>query len=156
MVWFGLVQFFNGFGRTLNWTIGLVQNGQVLVLKWSKPWTRPKYILTGHPPLCWWDPILPIHLTNHVQHFCNNLERFGLKDDKGRQGMTRFATILRCLIPFYNTLQCSLSLLQPFLTFSDAFRPFATFLNFALFNTLSLRRFVSLFLERFIRPFSHD
>ena len=43
---------------------------------------------------------------------------------------------LWCLIPFYNTLQCSLSLLQPFLTFSDTFRPFATFLDFALFNAL--------------------
>ena len=43
---------------------------------------------------------------------------------------------LQGLIPFYNTLQCYLSLLQPFLTLSDAFRPFATFLDFALFNTL--------------------
>ena len=43
---------------------------------------------------------------------------------------------LWCLIPFYNTLQCFLSLLQPFLTFSDAFGPFATFLDFTLFNTL--------------------
>ena len=36
MVRFGLVWFFKGFWRTQNWTIGLVQNGQVLVLKWSK------------------------------------------------------------------------------------------------------------------------
>ena len=41
---------------------------------------------------------------------------------------------LQCLILFYNTLQCSLSLLQPFLTFSDAFRPFATFLNCITFS----------------------
>ena len=38
-------------------------------------------------------------------------------------------------MPFYNTLQCSLPLLQPFLTFSVAFGPFVTFLDFALFNT---------------------
>ena len=58
MVRFGSVWFFNGFWRTLNrtigsvhWlcrtldrTVGSVQNGQVLVLKWSKPWTGPKYI----------------------------------------------------------------------------------------------------------------
>ena len=43
---------------------------------------------------------------------------------------------LQCLIPFYDTLQCSLSLLQPFLTISDTFIPFATFLDFALFNAL--------------------
>ena len=44
MVRFGSVWFFNGFWRTLNQTIGSVQNGQVLVLKWSEPWTGPKYI----------------------------------------------------------------------------------------------------------------
>ena len=66
--------------------------------------------------------------TTLVWHFCDDLGQFALKDDT-------FCTHLRCLIPFYNTLQCSLSLLQPFLTFSDAFRPFATFLDFALFNT---------------------
>ena len=44
---------------------------------------------------------------------------------------------LRYLIPFYNSLQCSLSLLN----FSDAFRPFATFLDFALFNTPPFRLF---------------
>ena len=58
---------------------------------------------------------------------------------QGQQRTTKgntFCTHLWCLIPFYNTLQCSLSLLQPFLTFSDAFRPFVTFLDFALFNTL--------------------
>ena len=54
------------------------------------------------------------------------------KDDK----KATLCDHLRCLIPFYDTLQCSLSLLQPFLTFSDAFRPFVTFLDFALFNTL--------------------
>ena len=37
---------------------------------------------------------------------------------------------------FLTIFQCSLSLLQPFLTFSDAFRPFATFFDFTLFNTL--------------------
>ena len=37
VVRFGSVWFFNGFWRTLNQTIGSVQNGQVLVLKWSKP-----------------------------------------------------------------------------------------------------------------------
>ena len=64
-----------------------------------------------------------------IRHFCDDLGQFTLKDDKGRH-------VLRCLIPFYNTLQCSLSLLWPFLTFSEAFRPFVTFLDFALFNTL--------------------
>ena len=58
--------------------------------------------------------------------------RFALKDDK----KTTLCDHLRCFIPFYNTLQCSFSLLRPFLTFSDTFRPFALFLNFALFNTL--------------------
>ena len=61
MVRFGSVWFFKGFWRTLNWTIGSVywlcrtldrtigsvKNGQVQVLKWSKPWAGPKYILTG-------------------------------------------------------------------------------------------------------------
>jgi hypothetical protein len=37
MVRFGSVWFFNGFLRTPNQTIGSVQNGQVLVLKWFKP-----------------------------------------------------------------------------------------------------------------------
>ena len=69
-----------------------------------------------------------------AQHFCDDLGRFALKDNKGRQRAT-LCDHLWCLIPFYNTLQCSLSLLQPFLTFSDAFRPFVTFLDFALFNT---------------------
>ena len=67
------------------------------------------------------------------------LRRFGTICAQGRQRTTRDDTLcdhLRCLIPFYNTLQCSLSLLRLFLTFSDAFRPFATFLDFALFNTL--------------------
>ena len=66
------------------------------------------------------------------------LRRFGTICAQGRQRTTRDDTLcdhLRCLIPFYNTLQCSLSLLRPFLTFSDTFRPFATFLDFALFNT---------------------
>ena len=60
---------------------------------------------------------------------------------------------LQGLIPFYNTLQCSLSFIQPFLTFSDAFGPFATFLDFTLFNTLPD---CVTFLVHFIRPFSHD
>ena len=67
------------------------------------------------------------------------LRQFGTIRAQGRQRTTRddmLCNHLRCLIPFYNTLQCSLSLLWPFLTFSDAFRPFATFLDFALFNTL--------------------
>ena len=58
--------------------------------------------------------------------------------DDSRSRTTRDDTLcdhLQCLIPFYNTLQCSLSLLRSFLTFSDTFRPFATFLDFALFNT---------------------
>ena len=59
-----------------------------------------------------------------------------LKDNKGQQNAT-LCNHLQCLIPFYNTLQCSLSLLQPFLTFSDAFRPFVTFLDFALFNCIA-------------------
>ena len=86
----------------------------------------------------WWDPISPICITNHVQHLCNtfatiwdDLHSRTTKDDK----KTMLYDHLRCLIPFYDTLQCSFSLLQHFLTFSDAFRPFATFLDFALFNT---------------------
>ena len=70
-----------------------------------------------------------------ARHF---LRRCGTICAQGRQRMTRddtFCDHLRCLIPFYNTLQCSISLLRPFLTFSDTFRPFATFLDFALFNT---------------------
>ena len=69
---------------------------------------------------------------NHVRHFHDNLGQFALKDDK----KVTLCDHLQCLIPFYNTLQCSLSLLRPFLTFSEAFRPFATFLYFALFNTV--------------------
>ena len=83
---------------------------------------------------CWWDPIMPIRIMNHVQHFCDNLVQFALKDNKGQQKAT-LCDHLWCLIPLYNTLQCSLSLVQPFLTFSGAFRPFETFLDFALFNT---------------------
>ena len=79
-------------------------------------------------------PILPIHITNHVQCLCDNLGQFTLKDDKGWQKAT-LCDNLQCLIPFYNTLQYSHSLLQPFLTFSNTFRPFATFLDFTLFNT---------------------
>ena len=59
---------------------------------------------------------------------------FGTIRTQGWQKVT-LCDHLWCLIPFYNTLQCSLSPLQPFLTFSDAFRPFVTFLDFALFNT---------------------
>ena len=67
------------------------------------------------------------------------LQQFGTICAQGRQRMTKVTLCnhLQCLIPFHNTLQCSLSLLQPFLTFSDAFRPFATFIDFALFNTPS-------------------
>ena len=85
----------------------------------------------------WWDPISPIRITNHVRHFCDT---FATIWDNSRSRMTKDdkkATLcdhLRCLIPFYNTLQCSLSLLWPFLTFSDAFRPFVTFLDFTLFT----------------------
>ena len=87
----------------------------------------------------WWDPILPIRITNHVRHLSDTFVTIW---DDSRSRMTKDdkkATLcdhLWCLIPFYNTLQCSLSLLRPFLTFFDAFRPFATFLDFALFNTL--------------------
>ena len=70
-----------------------------------------------------------------IQHFCDDIwddsRSRTTKDDK----KATLCDHLRCLIPFYHTLQCSLSLLRPFLTFSDAFRPFATFLDFALFNT---------------------
>ena len=82
----------------------------------------------------WWDPILPIHITNHVWHFCDDLGWFMLKDDKGQQKVT-LCNHLWCLIPFYNTLQCTLLHLRPFLTFSDAFGSFVTFLDFTLFNT---------------------
>ena len=87
---------------------------------------------------CCWDPISPICIMNHVRHL---RDTFATIWDDSRSTTTKddkkmtLCNHLRCLIPFYNTLQCSLSLLQPFLTFSDAFRPFATFLDFALFNT---------------------
>ena len=83
----------------------------------------------------WWDPISPMHIMNHVWHLSDT---FATIWDDSRSRTTRDDTLcdhLQGLIPFYNTLQCSLSLLRPFLTFSDAFRPFATFLDFALFNT---------------------
>ena len=76
---------------------------------------------------------------NHVRHLSDT---FATIWDDSRSRTTKdnkkamLCNHLRCLIPFYNTLQCSLSLLQPFLTFSDAFRPFTTFLDFTLFNTL--------------------
>ena len=96
-----------------------------------------KYLLLGH----WWDPILLIHITNHVRHLSDTFATIWddsrsrtTKDDK----KAKLCDHLWCLIPFYNALQCSLSLLQPFLTFSDAFRPFVTFLDFALFNTPSV------------------
>ena len=70
----------------------------------------------------------------HVRHFCDDLGRFALKDNKGQQK----DNTLRPFAMSYTSLQYSTVLpftLQPFLTFSDAFRPFATFLDFALFNT---------------------
>ena len=85
-----------------------------------------------------WPHIAYTHNKPHatlVQHFCDNLGQFTLKDNKKWQKVT-FCDHLQCLITFYNTLQCSISLLQPFLTFSDAFRPFVTFLDFTPFNTL--------------------
>ena len=63
---------------------------------------------------------------------------FALKDDKGRQGTTKGRHALRPFAMSYTILQYSTVLpftLRPFLTFSDTFRPFATFLDFALFNT---------------------
>ena len=77
-------------------------------------------------------------ITNHVRHLHDTFAT--IWDDLGSRTTrndkrTTLCDHLRCLIPFYNTLQCSLSLLRHFLTFSDTFRPFATFLDFALFNT---------------------
>ena len=84
--------------------------------------------------------VMRLHIAYAHNDTCATLlRRFGTIRTQGRQRTTKrqhFTTICDVLhIPFYNTLQCSLSLFQPFLTFSDAFRPFATFLNFALFNT---------------------
>ena len=63
-----------------------------------------------------------------IQHFCNDLGQFALKDDKGRHALRPFAMS-------YTILQYSTVLPFTFATFSDSFRPFATFLDFALFNT---------------------
>ena len=83
------------------------------------------------------------HITYmHNQPCATLLRQFGTICTQRRQRTTKDnkkATLcdhLWGLIPFYNTLQCFLSLIQPFLTFSDASGPFATFLDFALFNTL--------------------
>ena len=86
-----------------------------------------------------------------VWHFCNDLGQFTLKDNKGWQKMT-LCSHLQFLIPFYNDLQCSISHLQHFLTFSDALWSFVTFLDFAL---SILHLIASLFPACFIRPFSH-
>ena len=118
---------------------------------WTKytPWPKHQCPLTGQPMLTRQSVLSLSHLLMRphiaythnkpcatlIRHFCDDLGQFALKDDKWRQKAT-LCDHLRCLIPFYNTLQCSLSLLWLFLTFSDAFRPFATFLDFALFNTL--------------------
>ena len=106
-----------------------------LFISFTGFWLRTVNISVGRR---WWDPVSPICITNHVRHLCdtfamiwNDLRSGTTRDDK----RTTLCDHLRCLIPFYNTLQCSLSLLRHFLTFSDAFRPFATFLDFALFNT---------------------
>ena len=86
--------------------------------------------------LHWWDPISPICITNqcitkHVQHLCDtfamiwdDLHSRMTKDDK----RWHFVTI--CNVLYHSTV-------LPFTsaTFSDTFRPFATFLDFALFNT---------------------
>ena len=37
-----------------------------------------------------------------IRHFCDDLGRFTLKDDKGRQGTTRFATI--CNVLYHSTI----------------------------------------------------
>ena len=37
-----------------------------------------------------------------VRHFCDDLGRFALKDDKGRQGTTHFATI--CDVSYHFTI----------------------------------------------------
>ena len=66
-----------------------------------------------------------------VRHFCDDLGRFALKDDKGRQK----GNTLRPFAMSYTILQYSTVLPFTFATFSNAFRPFATFLDFALFNT---------------------
>ena len=70
-----------------------------------------------------------------ARHFCDDLGRFVLKDDKGWQGTTHFATI--CNVSYHSTILYSapFHFCNLFLTFSDAFRPFATFLDFTLFNT---------------------
>ena len=94
-------------------------------------------------------PILPIHITNHVRHFWDDLGRFTLKDNKGQQK----GEALRPFVMSYTILQYSKVLPFTSATFSDAFRPFATFLDFA-FSILC--PIASLFQARFIRPFSHD
>ena len=60
--------------------------GPVLqIMVWVSSW--------GRKGIWWWDPISPIHITNHVQHFCNDLGWFVLKDNKGQQKATLFAPI---------------------------------------------------------------
>ena len=65
----------------------------------------------------WWDPISPIHIMNHVQHFCDNLGRFMLKDDKGRQK----GDALRPFTMSYTILQYSTVLPFTSATFSNLF-----------------------------------
>ena len=106
------------------------------------PCTQPKNSTAWLWGECWGKYQLTV-MRPHIAYAHNDtcatlLQRFGTIRAQGWQRTTRDDTLcdhLRCLIPSYNTLQCSLSLLRPFLTFSDAFRPFATFLDFALFNT---------------------
>ena len=82
----------------------------------------------------WWDPTLPIYITNHVQHFCDNLGQFALKDDKRQQRTTtmwHFATI--CNVLCHSTILYSapfhfFNLFCCFWTICDIFR-------FHIFNT---------------------
>ena len=57
-----------------------------------------------------------------ARHFCDNLGQFTLKDDKGRQGTTCFATI--CDVLYHSTILYS----APF-HFCDLFQPFLTLLD---------------------------
>ena len=74
-------------------------------------------------PICgpmqhrWWDPILPIRITNHVWHFYNDLGWFTLKDDKGWQK----DDALRPFAMSYTILQYSTVLPFTFATLSNLF-----------------------------------
>ena len=70
-----------------------------LSISFADFWLRTVNISVGRR---WWDPILPIHITNHVRHFATLLRRFGTIRAQGRQGTTCFVTI--CDVLYHSTI----------------------------------------------------